>query len=470
MTSVPNSSQQSHSSSNESSIGPVSGRTPASSQGSRPQSRDGFERDATPSTSLSNHSNQEQAGNVPSIHQVGIGKKQTSGLVKAHLYSPPKSQPRPTSTESGSPYIPQAQKRTASGEVKQSDTSHPTSPIGTAQHGYSRNTSAASKASQVGDLSNELRTRLSYAMFKVQNGWQSHNITELEAMTPQRNSPTSNIHHRQSAGNSPTSRAPHPQYSPTRVQHIQGLSPDGSRSAYHVQQPQLSHPSLSPRSNHRNDMFRQAHASNGIHKAISPHHPLNNGPTLAPPVDILPRRSHTTTTRLPRLDTSTNPPKPTTTITDPFAHLNKTTLTKNSTPPLEQHKAAHLTTIRTPGQDKTAMEQDAVETLIFMSSPGNTGHYPAFHASASSTVTSPSNNINASPKRVGYMAEEMDRGSCLATAACRNGSRIPSKSANKALAVGRLTKAAEIDQVLDDMDDRYSSSDDDDDGEGGALA
>lgn len=46
-------------------------------------------------------------------------------------------------------------------------------------------------ASRIGELSAQLKTRLSYAMVKVQNGWEKQSLDELEEVHSQRGSPNS---------------------------------------------------------------------------------------------------------------------------------------------------------------------------------------------------------------------------------------------------------------------------------------
>ncbi|KAJ0318631.1 hypothetical protein COL5a_010609 [Colletotrichum fioriniae] len=95
-----------------------------------------------------------------------------------------------------------ARKRMADGALKEN-----TSPV---RMGHSRNTStvsmASTTASSIGDWSSDLKTRLSYAMLKVNHGWQSHSIDEVESMASQAASPTSShstLHGRQELSASP---------------------------------------------------------------------------------------------------------------------------------------------------------------------------------------------------------------------------------------------------------------------------
>ncbi|KAJ4387017.1 hypothetical protein N0V85_007823 [Neurospora sp. IMI 360204] len=101
-----------------------------------------------------------------------------------------------------------SRKRMADGMVKPTYERPSPSPAGTASH--TRNTSAISMAStatsRLGELSAELKTRLSYAMVKVNNGWQSHSIDQVESLASRAASPTSSnstVHMRNGASASP---------------------------------------------------------------------------------------------------------------------------------------------------------------------------------------------------------------------------------------------------------------------------
>ncbi|EMT70812.1 hypothetical protein ACKRZS_009037 [Fusarium odoratissimum] len=227
-----------------------------------------------------------------------------------------------------------SRKRMADGEVKSRTDSQ--SPV----KGHSRNPSAVSRTSaaggHIGELSNELKTRLSYAMIKVNKGWQSNSLEEVENMASQAASPvssTSTIHNRQGSSASPripmskppSSSAPLPQ-------------PYGSAS--------------------------QRRKSN------TPPSSSWNKPALAPPAPIRPS------------------------VLVPNSHANpRRNSHPNRTPNMLTH--SHSASPHTPGQPSTVphgpksrvmgdpvlmsphqnvREQDAIETLLFMSSPGNSAN------------------------------------------------------------------------------------------------
>jgi len=158
-------------------------------------------------------------------------------------------------------------------------------------------------------------------MVKVQNGWQSHTLTELESLTSAPTSPlTSSLRSPRSRPTSSRTLPDRPIFanpSPTAQPHHH-TGTQGLDYAYR-------HPT-SPTSGTRTyESFWREHSD--------PH------PSLAPPADIQPRRPL-------RLHTSTS-----TSI-----HTSPSTPTPRKP--------------RTPSQN-AAMEKDAVETLVFMSSPKN---------------------------------------------------------------------------------------------------
>ncbi|KAK4171940.1 hypothetical protein QBC36DRAFT_198188 [Triangularia setosa] len=104
-----------------------------------------------------------------------------------------------------------SRKRMADGAVKDlRDKQMLMSPGQAHMGGHSRNPSAVSIASttgsRVGEVSAELKARLSYAMVKVNRGWQTHSIDEVEDLASKAASPTSSnstIHLRNGSSASP---------------------------------------------------------------------------------------------------------------------------------------------------------------------------------------------------------------------------------------------------------------------------
>ncbi|KAJ6440575.1 tubulin gamma chain [Purpureocillium lavendulum] len=224
-----------------------------------------------------------------------------------------------------------SRKRMADGEVKTWGV--PASPV----KGHSRTTSAVSMASTTGStigevcagdphacngtsdarlpqLSAELRTRLSYAMIKVNHGWQGRSLDEVESLASQAASPassTSTVHRRHGSSASPRLNV-----------------------------------NSTPQVHFSNDpvMIRR--------KSISPPSLLSGKPTLAPPAPIQPSMSMPAPRSNPR---------------------------RNSNPRYtpaglaQSHSGSPLTPQGT-SKPISRLDQDVAETLLFMSSPGNSAN------------------------------------------------------------------------------------------------
>ncbi|KAK6819631.1 hypothetical protein PG987_016114 [Apiospora arundinis] len=244
-----------------------------------------------------------------------------------------------------------SKKRTADGAVKHTRNGSLTSPV--RMPGHSRNTSTVSvgsTASRMSELSAELKTKLSYAMLKVNNGWQSHSIDEVESLASQAGSPTSStstLHGRHGASASPRVTLPG-----TR----QGISSTG-----------MSPISQVPPGRAYESFWRETNTRPRV--SASP--PKSQLPALAPPASIQPRQPG-----------HLNPQRHSNAKYTP-AFLSPTHQGSPHTPaqpsPLQSTPGTHIS--RTPNMDpiifsphQNVREQEALETLVFMSSPGNSAN------------------------------------------------------------------------------------------------
>ena len=196
-------------------------------------------------------------------------------------------------------------------------------------------------------LTAKLRTRLNYAMVKVDNGWESKTINEVETLAAQRLSPrippTSNG---RVLSNSPTIKTiGSPERMNRRVMFSPNMSLVGKRSPDSLS----SSSGISDAGNWGTDLSPRGSAK----------------PSLAPPVDLGPRN--------PR---RSNPSSYLPPSTQPRASSNVSTASipssqyrVDATPP-SIHRPLGIS--RLSQKPSSAMEQDAIETLMFMSSPGNT--------------------------------------------------------------------------------------------------
>ncbi|RSM09979.1 hypothetical protein CDV31_007385 [Fusarium ambrosium] len=226
-----------------------------------------------------------------------------------------------------------SRKRMADGEVKSRTDSQ--SPV----KGHSRNPSAVSRTSAtggyIGELSAELKTRLSYAMIKVNHGWQANSLEEVETLASHAASPTSStstVHRRQGSSASPRIRL--------------NAAPSSSAPLPY-------------------DSSRQRRKSNSPPSSSLPK------PTLAPPAAIQPSLN----TNVPRSNPRRN--------SNP--HRTPTLLSHSHS--ASPHTPAQLPTLQTGSRSRTTggdpmlfsphqnvREQDAIESLLFMSSPGNSAN------------------------------------------------------------------------------------------------
>lgn len=158
-------------------------------------------------------------------------------------------------------------------------------------------------------LSSQLKTRLSYAMVKVQNGWQSHNLSELESLTSAPNSaqPSPLVSPVTSSIRSPRSRPTSSSTIPDRP-FLTHPSTAGDAPHQHIGTAGLDYayrqpPSPTPgRGTRTYESFWREHSDSTLNSQhpTSHHRPDNHfGPSLAPPADIHPRRN-------PRLQTSSS--------------------------------------------------------------------------------------------------------------------------------------------------------------------
>ncbi|OLN87576.1 hypothetical protein CCHL11_06122 [Colletotrichum chlorophyti] len=368
-----------------------------------------------------------------------------------------------------------SRKRMADGVVKEQ-----TSPV---RIGHSRNTStvsmASTTASSVGDWSSDLKTRLSYAMLKVNHGWQSNSIDEVESMASQAASPTSThstLHGRQESSASP--RANMARHAPLSA--ATTASSDPSPATY-------------------DSFWKEGQTS--THTSASPPAPTLNVPALAPPAPIQPSRPMG-----PHNPRRNSNPRYTPTL---LSHSHSAS----------PHTPAQPNTNGTPNQrlgrtplvdpilyspHQNVREQDAIESLLFMSSPGNSANMKHNYAAAMNSNLSARHALpTAQPrkslpsqrpipqKRVGFekspggmtvvsdMDVDMDspqsRGSArrrmngsVSFSASSGGSSLrPQLSLPAALGSGLRPRPrladADIERMIDQAAQARDSSDDDDD-------
>ncbi|EMR87801.1 hypothetical protein BcDW1_3591 [Botrytis cinerea BcDW1] len=263
-----------------------------------------------------------------------------------------------------------SQKRTADGHVKSkasnSNTPSPTGPSSARSH--TRNTSTVSNASSVasrfGELSSELRTRLSYAMVKVNNGWESKSINEVETIASQAGSPTS---------------------SNSTINNRRNLVHTSPRTAIASIQGQGSRDVFGPRSTADFDLYTRTEPLSRTYESFWRDHSTANGAqsyrhnlynssspqskSLAPPADIRPtppsRRSDSKFSKLPSIPRHSS-------ANSHHSFNNSAPQTPSGTAHRRSRHTATSEHRTTREQEKReTLEQDAIEMLLSMGSPGN---------------------------------------------------------------------------------------------------
>lgn len=285
-------------------------------------------------------------------------------------------------------------------------------------------------------------------MVKVQHGWQSHSLSELEQLTSNQGSPIT-------AG-SDQRRLPAHAVAPDPLAESQGFMQPAVRTPelpeYESRLPQVAmattaygdhrkentnYPFPAPISASYESFWREHEEGSGP-TARYAHNTANGGPFLEPPVDIIPRDSGDleSTTRQP-------PALRTTNIYNPTGHLNPRTPSPKKQPKM-----------RTPSQ-QAAVEKDAVETLLFMSSPGNSDYRP--HTAHSGTplrseftpqACRPSHTSGYRNQEAGSLSSQPGRTSL---ASHPQPQRQPQSN--------RQLSDADINKMLDEMPDTSSSDD-----------
>ncbi|KAL2040301.1 hypothetical protein N7G274_006744 [Stereocaulon virgatum] len=399
----------------------------------------------TPSTSYTNSPTYECMRKDHLNDDVGVVTQDE--LESAHALNM-----RPLPDQSKEPLIEYtaAPKRMANGDIKPAGYNSTTSPIDASQHGHSRNSSRASRSSQIGELSSQLRTRLSYAMVKVQNGWQSHSITELEGMTSNQASPISGLSDQRQLFESASADAHPASYSasmqsPKRL----ALAPEFTSALLRTARfapgledmpPQYGDPTPDPQPHQVGATYESFWREHEGGSALRPSKAMTSPtgrPSLAPPVDIVPRsqrRSDASKRQLPTLHTSD--------LYGADDQRFSSFSTLPTTPPKRTPK------MRTPSQ-QAAVEKDAVETLLFMSSPDN----PGYHPPAALAVSPLRSSFAPLPTQSVQQATFRREGAGVQKSTLPIPSLMPRSRPQ--------LSEADVDKMLDEAPDTSSSDDDD---------
>ncbi|OJD32202.1 mediator complex subunit med21 [Diplodia corticola] len=306
------------------------------------------------------------------------------------------------------PTISQGTKRTASGAVKIPSSSASLMTTGLCTSVPSANMGALSSLSRIGKLSADLKTRLSYAMVKVQNGWEHQSIEELEtAATSQRTSRSATQTPTSAKFRNATDDSPHAY--DRRTRRPSALSdpsdrylgtPGAQRSPSRIRMfgPTTGLTQLDP----TDEDARPSTASTFSSSASS-------APTLAPALDLSPTKRHrrsTTSSSRPPPPMLGSQPRPEVRVTKPFPDILGAPATPAAGGTTRQPTGTTTSTQRPAGilrMPSQQAEMDAVDSLLFMSSsPNNSAHLAHAPGAGASSTANPSPLKMEFTKRVAF--------------------------------------------------------------------
>ncbi|KAK0288061.1 hypothetical protein LTR91_008521 [Friedmanniomyces endolithicus] len=314
------------------------------------------------------------------------GQVQSIGTYGEHALGSPMSVASPAASTTN------RAKRTASGYVKNAP-GQPSTPLAaTFADRMSRRESISSTGSRAGELAATLKSRLGYAMAKVQHGWEHKNLAEVEQLAAQKMSPNRHSMSHLDDRQRPMSA---------------GLSNGTARlSMYESYRPSMLDGTTSPPSKRRSGTYSSFLAS--PQQQPGPRTAWNNAPHLQPPADIRPGGA----------PTSQQPYY----FTAPPSHNSAQTAMSPPRTPVNSHPHSSRTrppTIRT-GTEQAEAERDALQALFQLGSPraasnhnnSNNSLQHFVSASASSAgapqshaaMGSQASSVQASPMRMEFPA------------------------------------------------------------------
>ncbi|RKF55428.1 hypothetical protein GcM3_201030 [Golovinomyces cichoracearum] len=352
------------------------------------------------------------------------------------------------------------QKRTADGHVK-SESPNYSASISKTQH--SRKISTVSNGSpanstRIEELTSELRTRLSYAMVKVNNGWQSNSIDEVESLASHRGSPSSSSSILQGRRHLHSS----PRVAMAKIKGKKNGGPNMAQS----NSPDFDICCRLDQSSRTYESFWRDHSvTDPLNHQNSPNRQARSSPAsraLAPPAEIC--------SSYPRSYDNLKNNSKKVYIRPGYNSHSPSSVSAPQTP--QRIGSQRLGNTINPPSQTTTQEQDAIETLLFMSSPGNLNNMGHIL---------PPPKLQTSPQRSPLRAElymmptkaaalERSERSKIGFHACEklNGDwncdnqkqpRPSSKKPNKTPSQENLCRNVAIERLLDEMGD--SSSDED---------
>jgi Whi5 like len=299
-----------------------------------------------------------------------------------------------------------------------------------------------------------LRTRLSYALVKVTKGWESLPIEEVESLTSQAGSPASSsstLHGRRNITTSPR----------TAIATIQGHAREAAKNnnaawTSQSQSESASYRDSQPSRTYESFWREQGQKQTGIPTNFASSTSASS--SLAPAVDFTSTTRHLSHPRRSETPRFTRPPV---LIGRSTSDLSQNSQPGNVVPPRTPNRTSHPVDLmlQTPNQ-KSIQERDAIETLLFMSSPGNSstmGHSFPTHGQASQQPSPLQAEFgallrSAQGRNVEFADGEMSR--CSDTPPLKHGARRARLEKNCRLGDGDFEK------FLDNIPDTESSDED----------
>ncbi|ELR07032.1 hypothetical protein VC83_06750 [Pseudogymnoascus destructans] len=346
------------------------------------------------------------------------------------------------------------QKRTIDGYVRRSSgSSSSDSPVINGKGRHTRNVSAVSAAPSAmspRELTSELRTRLSYAMVKVNKGWESLPIYEVESLASQSGSPTpsnSTINGRRNTIASPRGTI-------ASLQGLSGVSPKPHPNPAAPTDSQESTSEGQPSSRTYESFWReQSQRQIGLSASLSS--PSSSQISLQPSAEL-----SSASRTLPNYRHSPVKSSKPHMLSAASSDLSQSSLSSGGAAPntpAQDTKPSHRgdSVLQAPTQ-KSLQEQDAIETLLFMSSPGNPmlNNFPGAH-SQGSRMQSP---LKAEFGAQGTSDGKSDDSSVMPRAYETGTARYRGRRRIGVVGRGRLGED-ELDRMLDTMENADSSDD-----------
>ncbi|GAB7337199.1 hypothetical protein MBLNU457_g2579t1 [Dothideomycetes sp. NU457] len=251
-------------------------------------------------------------------------------------------------------------KRTANGIVKNNTSSVVNSPANATPTERRRAESVSSSSSKAGEAAANLKTRLAYAMAKVQHGWEHKNMSEVEQLAASM-SPGMNF--------SSPREARAPLTSPRQTVFTDRPTARLPMAKIPLYDPYASSKGpMSPPAKRRSSVLDSAIPN--YRPAFPPQHDDRAG--LAPAVELAPRTHDRRVSFNKATSSRTNgvPPSPTKYM---------------PTTPKSSRKPAAIRTSTQTARD----EQDAMAALLLMGSPSNGGHFPKGSQQSSGSLSPP---------------------------------------------------------------------------------